>query len=237
MRSIPAHAGEPQSQSYKAISAPVYPRPRGGTGGRWQDAIVGVGLSPPTRGNRPSSAILDAPMRSIPAHAGEPPQARENRPSARVYPRPRGGTSRRRSARRRGRGLSPPTRGNPKRAQGRLSRRGSIPAHAGEPRPGRGFRPSARVYPRPRGGTTAQVLTSDAIDGLSPPTRGNLRTYAAERDVYGVDGLSPPTRGNRLSGVGLWRLIRSIPAHAGEPQKSGGVFFAYRVYPRPRGGT
>ena len=50
-------------------------------------------------------------------------------------------------------------------------------------------------------------------------------------------GLSPPTRGNRArlgKGVGHGR---SIPAHAGEPQRTRSSAGGGRVYPRPRGGT
>ena len=32
-------------------------------------------------------------------------------------------------------------------------------------------------------------------------------------------------------------MLRSIPAHAGEPEASGRLLGVYPVYPRPRGGT
>ena len=53
---------------------------------------------------------------------------------------------------------------------------GSIPAHAGEPdRKAAGFaRPG--VYPRPRGGTGVDWLRRAYGRGLSPPTRGNLKS-------------------------------------------------------------
>ena len=70
------------------------------------------------------------------------------------------------------------------------------------------------VYPRPRGGTYTPSAAESSSNGLSPPTRGNLRATA---------------------GMGGW--TRSIPAHAGEPCSS----YTWRgrptVYPRPRGGT
>ena len=50
-------------------------------------------------------------------------------------------------------GLSPRTRGNRNRHGAPRGRLGSIPANAGEPLGRDGGRPSARVYPRERGGT------------------------------------------------------------------------------------
>ena len=71
-----------------------------------------------------------------------------------------------------------------------------------------------RVYPRPRGGTDCKYRYTPDGNGLSPPTRGNLR---------------PPVPKKALSG--------SIPAHAGEPGNTGESHFYLSVYPRPRGGT
>ena len=90
----------------------------------------------------------------------------------------------------------------------------SIPAHAGEPRlfpvPWR----LRAVYPRPRGGTSA--------DFTDPP--------------MGM-GLSPSTRGNLERGLTLYDTMRSIPVHAGEPRRASARDSGPRVYPRPRGGT
>ena len=131
-----------------------------------------------------------------------------------VYPRPRGGTSRRSSGNRCRPGLSPPTRGNLSRTTTTAFVSGSIPAHAGEPRFARvGVSPFA-VYPRPRGGTSS---------------RGRGRARRA--------GLSPPTRGNRLNVGGVFVRGRSIPAHAGEPSGFTPPPASGEVYPRPRGGT
>ena len=70
--SIPAHAGEPQWRCSGARRARVYPRPRGGTASPLSGRESGGGLSPPTRGNRPSRPLRNSHLRSIPAHAGEP---------------------------------------------------------------------------------------------------------------------------------------------------------------------
>ena len=90
----------------------------------------------------------------------------------------------------------------------------SIPAHAGEPARGREAGYSNRVYPRPRGGTSAPSAAKRAATGLSPPTRGN-----------------------RAGGVVKPAVFGSIPAHAGEPRHVGAYAGWDEVYPRPRGGT
>ena len=93
--SIPAHAGEPTDVLRHARLLKVYPRPRGGTGYQFLRALFDRGLSPPTRGNPGVRTFGASSVRSIPAHAGEPPSPRRPRPTRRVYPRPRGGTTRR----------------------------------------------------------------------------------------------------------------------------------------------
>ena len=160
--SIPAHAGEPRPIPRSGIQATVYPRPRGGTDPTMRVIAAHEGLSPPTRGNLCSFPIAVSRRRSIPAHAGEPAMKSQPSSSARldadgltgsVYPRPRGGTSVGSLPAHAGRGLSPPTRGNRGYAREIVQYRRSIPAHAGEPCPLGARRPSAGVYPRPRGGT------------------------------------------------------------------------------------
>ena len=131
-----------------------------------------------------------------------------------VYPRPRGGTSRTAHNAIASIGLSPPTRGNLNQLEDIDLTVGSIPAHAGEPRLVHARWTRSAVYPRPRGGTSANVVAPPASEGLSPPTRGNR-----------------PDSRRRL------RLLRSIPAHAGEPAKQSPRSTASWVYPRPRGGT
>ncbi len=195
--SIPAHAGEPRQPRTAESRFGVYPRPRGGTHTEDLEWRTIMGLSPPTRGNRRSESAVVARRRSIPAHAGEPPQ-REQRPTQReVYPRPRGGTGARPRRRVRGAGLSPPTRGNQSTPATKSPCRRSIPAHAGEPQRKRDGVQQRRVYPRPRGGTPNARRRSPPFEGLSPPTRGNR----------------PLTVARPLSSG-------SIPAHAGEPRRA-----------------
>ena len=193
-RSIPAHAGEPPYQTLSPRSGAVYPRPRGGTYCKACGRRLQGGLSPPTRGNQIAAPVPALSSGSIPAHAGEPDHLEEIGNIHRVYPRPRGGTVADRSPAGAVRGLSPPTRGNRPYQRIRRVRRRSIPAHAGEPPSRSGARPSAAVYPRPRGGTDSRLASRRSKGGLSPPTRGNLAVT-----VVAASG------------------GRSIPAHAGEP--------------------
>ena len=111
-RSIPAHAGEPLEFGYRVYRKRVYPRPRGGTTSVPDVSSALLGLSPPTRGNRPPSRPRLRRDGSIPAHAGEPVPRGCADSSASVYPRPRGGTNARTPLACSRSGLSPPTRGN-----------------------------------------------------------------------------------------------------------------------------
>ena len=152
-RSIPAHAGEPVWWPLRRDVPGVYPRARGGTCRGKDDPRHKGGLSPRTRGNRSCGLLSAHPLRSIPAHAGEP--GREHR----VLPG-RGG-------------LSPRTRGNRCRVLYEAALRRSIPAHAGEPREARAASIVSRVYPRARGGTRSIESRMTGKSGLSPRTRGN----------------------------------------------------------------
>ena len=213
-RSIPAHAGEPDSGGRSDGLGWVYPRPRGGTAISRPTSPCSIGLSPPTRGNHVLVRLALSASRSIPAHAGEPVESTKRRRQAGVYPRPRGGTDIHDDRLSAVRGLSPPTRGNPYPNRGFHLERGSIPAHAGEPPRRRTPADRRRVYPRPRGGTRIDRNCSHEREGLSPPTRGNLL----------VEGEKAAARG-------------SIPAHAGEPSSLDAPRRPSTVYPRPRGGT
>ena len=172
------------------------------------------GLSPPTRGNRPSGLVEERHKRSIPAHAGEPVNVVVGVSVNRVYPRPRGGTAGVVRVPPYPNGLSPPTRGNPRIRFGFALDWGSIPAHAGEPANIHYIGAHDTVYPRPRGGTSVRTIAPPQAFGLSPPTRGNRRRRRRQPTAPG-----------------------SIPAHAGEPSTAAPFSDAPAVYPRPRGGT
>ena len=132
-RSIPACAGEPVSPAICRALSTVYPRVRGGTGGRPATSASYSGLSPRARGNPWRPGRQSHQRRSIPACAGEPRGACRTTRFHRVYPRVRGGTVAPSQTSLIGQGLSPRARGNhPHGKLGRESQR-SIPACAGEP--------------------------------------------------------------------------------------------------------
>ena len=152
--------------------------------------------------------------RSIPACAGETPQAWPPIPVWGVYPRVCGGNHHRRSHAAGPRGLSPRVRGKPVTNHvGSLSRR-SIPACAGETRspPPRPCRHT--VYPRVCGGNDFPCWLESIWAGLSPRVRGKLKV-----------GLVYQGRG--------W----SIPACAGETLLASVLLRVVRVYPRVCGGN
>ena len=173
---------------------------------------AGSGLSPPTRGSPLRDPRLAAEIRSIPAHAGKPPDLEDHVWEQWVYPRPRGEAFGPATGHDADSGLSPPTRGSPGGRAGCASSFGSIPAHAGKPTRRTRVLPSTRVYPRPRG---------EALAGR--PIRLN------------VPGLSPPTRGSPGEDLLHSRVLGSIPAHAGKPTCTAGSLSRRQVYPRPRG--
>ena len=70
--SIPANAGEPESNRVFCAVRRVYPRERGGTKLQFAGLSFLDGLSPRTRGNRRDAKAALAAARSIPANAGEP---------------------------------------------------------------------------------------------------------------------------------------------------------------------
>ena len=124
-----------------------------------------------------------------------------------------GGTRRGQPARFRCPGLSPRVRGNLDSQRLLGIGRGSIPACAGEP-----WRPAATaarrvVYPRVCGGTALELGQGADTRGLSPRVRGNPPDTASNPPQY-----------------------RSIPACAGEPQRSIAVGSGFRgLSPRVRG--
>ena len=132
----------------------------------------------------------------------------------RAYPRSRGGTQFWLPRGDASGGLSPLTRGNREGIPIMGFRVGPIPAHAGEPAIGPTSGGVPKAYPRSRGGTAAHCRKSNADEGLSPLTRGNLQSKARPHHHRGP-----------------------IPAHAGEPDKQGRGFRGFWAYPRSRGGT
>ena len=213
-RSIPAPAGEPRCGKGWSLMLRVYPRACGGTTMVIPSPTPRAGLSPRLRGNRiavEGDRGLDG---SIPAPAGEPTLYYEQVDAAMVYPRACGGTGFAADTAMRQGGLSPRLRGNPDAATDRRVVYGSIPAPAGEPAVDYQFHTHRTVYPRACGGTRGPGDSLQNAGGLSPRLRGNLTTTAMRMVVIG-----------------------SIPAPAGEPQRSLKSISCGTVYPRACGGT
>ena len=131
--SIPACAGEPHRRNCSSYCPSVYPRVCGGTDGSPQHVHRVAGLSPRVRGNPLPPLPAKVAPRSIPACAGEPPQARRDGYNIPVYPRVCGGTGVPGDGVLPRQGLSPRVRGNRLLWRVGVADRGSIPACAGEP--------------------------------------------------------------------------------------------------------
>ena len=166
------------------------------------------------RGNPPKYVILLAGSGSIPAHAGQPAADHDREQCRGVYPRACGATKRGLRRPLSQKGLSPRMRGNQAAILARAGPGGSIPAHAGQPGPRGCCRLPCRVYPRACGATASGHLLRSSLSGLSPRMRGNLLLY-----------------GLRIG------VLRSIPAHAGQPSSSMTPTKLCRVYPRACGAT
>ena len=212
--SIPAHAGEPRGIPRHENPTGVYPRACGGTLAGSVTLACVLGLSPRMRGNHPEADGRAVHIRSIPAHAGEPPDLSAPETPGGVYPRACGGTAVYLTPASADDGLSPRMRGNRIVEPLAGRRRRSIPAHAGEPRRRDHAEAAGRVYPRACGGTGVLPEGGEHGPGLSPRMRGNPEA-----------GLPPAASGG------------SIPAHAGEPPRIRARTTASGVYPRACGGT
>ncbi len=131
-----------------------------------------------------------------------------------VYPRVCGGTRCSTTSNTVPTGLSPRVRGNPDQRRQDLHRGRSIPACAGEPPHRRQARRVREVYPRVCGGTWNPPLSATPRRGLSPRVRGNPSLMRMLRNQAG-----------------------SIPACAGEPERTAAHNSISEVYPRVCGGT
>ena len=152
-RSIPAHAGQPQSGADSDGYVEVYPRACGATAVARVYLYDSTGLSPRMRGNPVAAVQPSLYIRSIPAHAGQPGSSSCAEWRSEVYPRACGATEKNADLAIRGKGLSPRMRGN------RVERLVEVDLHG--------------VYPRACGATTAAVKPVAKLSGLSPRMRGN----------------------------------------------------------------
>ena len=212
VRGFPAHAGMDQAQPATAPLLVRFPRPRGDGPEHSGGAVGHLRVSPPTRGW--TALLLSRPdvIGGFPAHAGMDQQQRHRAPSDQRFPRPRGdGPAWRMSGSARTR-VSPPTRGWTARDDERDQAGDGFPAHAGMDRitAYRPILPSG--FPRPRGDGPQRIIALQALEQVSPPTRG--WTPAARPDP-GKFEVSPPTRGWTPGASGSGNRHRGFPAHAG----------------------
>ena len=150
----------------------------------------------------------------IPACAGEPPREQRILALLGAYPRMRGGTLQKCSAKKPATGLSPHARGNLFASTLHIRGGGPIPACAGEPQNPLLESQDSKAYPRMRGGTGVGSCLTAFAEGLSPHARGNPAWHSC---AHGHDG--------------------PIPACAGEPLAQSLYRLFLRAYPRMRGGT
>ena len=173
-----------------------------------------MGLSPRGRGKPHQRAHAAAVLGSIPAWAGETFVFVVGGAVLAVYPRVGGGNGARERERKSGLGLSPRGRGKLRPGRSSCNTRRSIPAWAGETYRRRNSKPPMEVYPRVGGGNCDTERHADKIGGLSPRGRGKL-----------------PFTNTRM------KIVRSIPAWAGETVGGNVILDISAVYPRVGGGN
>ena len=232
--SIPAWAGKPVGRDGPAAFTEVYPRVGGETRWRRSSAVIGLGLSPRGRGNRPDELRELPADGSIPAWAGKPQSTATPLGIAKVYPRVGGETAAAMAHIDEGVGLSPRGRGNPRRRLPSAAVPRSIPAWAGKPHDFSDSITSRQVYPRVGGETARRSGIRPNKVGLSPRGRGNRRGHHLRGRGR---GLSPRGRGNLVTSAMMMSWTRSIPAWAGKPPTRYRRKTHDRVYPRVGGET
>ena len=167
------------------------------------------GLSPRVRGSQELVSGDTAPNGIIPACAGKPSTPPQIRCRNTDYPRVCGEARRAQRQHRNFQGLSPRVRGSRQQRRGRRGRGRIIPACAGKPTSARTGATRTWDYPRVCG------------EAEWAPTQQELD-----------DGLSPRVRGSPARAVSYSPYSRIIPACAGKPGPSAGIFGCFRDYPR-----
>ena len=171
-RIIPAYAGSTRPLSRTGTGRPDHPRIRGEHAGLTEEGRSFHGSSPHTRGARFGSAGLVADAGIIPAYAGSTKPIAAVEHSRTDHPRIRGEHVFSMRIEVRLRGSSPHTRGAQASEHLRQHVRGIIPAYAGSTWLRCGIRAAYRDHPRIRGEHDISILSSQALNGSSPHTRG-----------------------------------------------------------------
>ena len=232
-RFIPARAGNTDSWRCYTSVGPVHPRSRGEHIRPARPRGARTGSSPLARGTRMSGRLAVAPVRFIPARAGNTGWGGTGAAGSAVHPRSRGEHS--------------------TAAALGLELTGSSPLARGTPHARRRQRRCLRFIPARAGNTCPLVPAHCAASGSSPLARGTLlrprRWPGARRFIparagntpgdggrAGVDdGSSPLARGTRAVADGGGVPRRFIPARAGNTRPSILRVVRGPVHPRSRG--
>ncbi len=214
IRFIPACAGDTAAGGSRRRPRPVHPRMRGGHVSAGALARPLRGSSPHARGTRLGANTGGQQERFIPACAGDTSTSPLTSTLTAVHPRMRGGHAVSTPLRTSAAGSSPHARGTRwvRRQDSHLRR--FIPACAGDTSSDIGFRDTASVHPRMRGGHRSMIEEQIDSAGSSPHARGTLRIV-----------------------LGLARKVRFIPACAGDTTRTTAAGSKRAVHPRMRGGN
>ena len=191
-RFIPAGAGNTAVTMTRPAPSSVYPRWRGEHDSAGVTVSNSAGLSPLARGTRYWRVRNNLRQRFIPAGAGNTKRSNVSRCFSAVYPRWRGEHVKRSSDLSDQRGLSPLARGTPIEAGTDVKGARFIPAGAGN---------------------TATTDCSTEPVAVYPRWRGEHCRFFYFR--FTCFGLSPLARGTLAAALNKTRLMRFIPAGAG----------------------
>ena len=211
-RFIPARAGNSVAVRTTRRTCAVYPRPCGEQSYSLGQMSPTSGLSPPMRGTGPDTTEDAMYERFIPARAGNRSRGHRRFGHTTVYPRPCGEQETGTRAVGLASGLSPPVRGTGLGQGANAVERRFIPARAGNRTSSSVTSPWKSVYPRPCGEQIKAPESFHGEAGLSPPVRGTGRRWPERR-----------------------KLLRFIPARAGNRPLEIGASTRPPVYPRPCG--
>jgi len=192
-RFIPAHAGNSRLTNSRRHKATVHPRARGEQMTKPLKPDDLAGSSPRTRGTAAPDHRQIAPVRFIPAHAGNSNRLRAALRARPVHPRARGEQVVELGAIFDQGGSSPRTRGTAAQHRDQDRQPRFIPAHAGNRCRGWVIPHSNSVHPRARGEQLAGYLIEHGHDGSSPRTRG---TDIGQAAVLLPDRFIPAHAGN-----------------------------------------
>ena len=230
---IPAPAGETGGRARLDRVPEVHPRACGGNLERLFGHRQRQGASPRLRGKRLVAEPLVAPLRCIPAPAGETLSKQVDELQAGVHPRACGGNEESAVIEDSFEGASPRLRGKPRQMAGILRSPGCIPAPAGETWWSRTIISEPWVHPRACGGNGASRMISGSPLGASPRLRGKLRAdYRAGHERRCI----PAPAGETFFGSIADRLLEVHPrACGGNSEGRFGGSLTIGASPRLRG--